>query len=133
MKTLNFIVFVALCGVVLSAPVFSVEEGQDVSLWKRMRYKIDQLTPKKKINITTAVGGVRGDRADAGEVYWKGEGKKQAIDSDELKAFREALSLVDAGYLPMAQSAFGDFLKKFPESRLREDAEQALAQLQEKH
>ena len=90
------------------------------------------LTPKKKIQTTTAVGGVRGSQADADDVYWKDEAKAQPIDTEELTAFKKALSLADAGDTAGAQSAFTDFVKKHPDSRLREDAEQALAQLQPK-
>ena len=58
--------------------------------------------------------------------------RAQPIDADELAAFKKAISLVDAGDMTGAQTAFADFLKKHPDSRLREDAEQALAQLQSK-
>lgn len=119
-------------GVVLAAPAYSVEEKQDGSLWERLRKKIELLTPRKKLATTTAVGGVRGAQADADEVYWKGQASPQSIDSDELSAFKKAISLADSGDTAGAQTAFADFLKKHPDSRLREDAEQALAQLQSK-
>jgi TolA-binding protein len=121
-----------LLGVVLAMPAYSADEKQDGSLWERLRRKIELLTPKKKIQTTTAVGGVRGAQADADDVYWKGEAKSQPIDTEELAAFKKALSLADAGDVAGAQSAFADFLKKHPDSRLRDDAEQALASLQPK-
>jgi len=121
-----------LLGVVLATPAYSADDKQDSSLWERLRKKIELLTPKKKLATTTAVGGVRGSQADANEVYWKGEASAQPIDTDELSAFKKAISLVDAGDVAGAQAAFSDFLKKHPDSRLREDAEQALAQLQPK-
>lgn len=119
-----------LLGVVLAAPAYSADDTQGASLWERLRKKIELLTPKKKIQTTTAVGGVRGAQADADDVYWKGEAKPAPVDAEELAAFKRAMSLVDAGDLPGAQASFADFLKKHPDSRLREDAEQALAQLQ---
>ena len=119
-----------LLGVVLAAPAYSADDKPDVSLWERLRQKIELLTPKKKIHITTAVGGVRGSQADAEDVYWKGEAKAQPMDADELEAFKKGLSLVDAGDLAGAKGAFEDFLKAHPDSRLKEDAEQALALLQ---
>ena len=131
----KLIALFVLLGVVLAAPMaYSADVQQDGSLWERLRKKIELLTPKKKISTTTAVGGVRGSQADADDVYWKGEAKAKAqpVDPDELTAFKKALSLVDAGDVEGAQSAFGDFLKKHPDSRLREDAEQALALLQTK-
>ena len=119
-------------GAVLAAPAYSADDKEDGSLWERLRKKIELLTPKKKISTTTAVGGVRGSQADADDVYWKGEANAEAIDAEELAAFKKAISLVDAGDVAGAQAAFSDFLKKHPDSRLREDAEMALAQLQPK-
>lgn len=128
----KLIALLVMLGVVLAAPAYGADEKQDGSLWERLRKKIELLTPKKKISTTTAVGGVRGSQADADDVYWKGESNTQSIDADELVAFKKAIALVDAGDMAGAQAAFADFLKKHPDSRLREDAEMALAQLQPK-
>ncbi|MBI5891976.1 MAG: hypothetical protein HZB47_15120 [Nitrosomonadales bacterium] len=128
----KLIALLVLLGVVFAAPAYSADEKTDGSLWERLRKKIELLTPKKKISTTTAVGGVRGSQADADDVYWKGEAKAQPVDADELAAFKKAMSLVDAGDMAGAQAAFSEFLKKHPDSRLREDAEQALALLQPK-
>ena len=126
----KLIALFVLLGIVLAVPAYSADDKQDGSLWERLRMKIELLTPKKKISTTTAVGGVRGSQADADDIYWKGEAKAQPIDADELAAFKKAISLAEAGDTEGAQNAFSDFLKKHPDSRLREDAEQALAQLQ---
>jgi TolA-binding protein len=128
----KLIAMFVLLGVVLAAPAYSADEKQDGSLWERLRKKIELITPKKKISTTTAVGGVRGSQADADDVYWKGEANAQPVDADELLAFKKAVSLAEAGDLAGANSAFGDFLKKHPDSRLRPDAEEALASLQPK-
>jgi TolA-binding protein len=128
----KLIALFVLLGVVLATPAYSADEKQEVSLWERLRMKIELLTPKKKISTTTAIGGVRGSQADADDVYWKGEAQAQPVDAEELAAFKKAISLADAGDLTGAQSAFSEFLKKHPDSRLREDAEQALALLQPK-
>jgi TolA-binding protein len=122
----------ALLGVMLAAPAYSADDKQDVSWWETLRRKIEMLTPRKQINITTAVGGVRGSLADADDVYWKGEAINQPIDADELAAFKKAIALYDAGNVQGAQDGFADFIKKHPDSRLRKDAEQALTQLQGK-
>lgn len=128
----KLIALFVLLGVVLAAPAYAADEKQEGSMWERLRRKIELLTPKKKITTTTAVGGVRGSLADADDVYWKDEAKAQHIDAEELDAFKKAIALVDAGDVAGAQAAFSDFLKKHPDSRLREDAEMALAQLQPK-
>lgn len=121
-----------LLGVVLAHPAYSADDNQGGSLWERLRRKIEMFTPKKKISTTTAVGGVRGALADADDIYWKGETNAPSIDADELGAFKKAVSLHDAGDAEGAKAGFEDFLKKHPNSQLREDAEMALAQLQPK-
>jgi TolA-binding protein len=103
-----------------------------LGFWEMLRMKIEQLTPQKKLNTTPAVGGVRGAAVEVADVYWKGETKPQFIDSDELTAFQKAMSLVEAGQKDQAQAAFTDFAKTYPNSPLRKDADQAMAQLQVK-
>ncbi len=126
----RLIALLVLLGVVLAAPGYAAGNSPQPSLWERLRKKIELMTPKKKLSTTTAAGGVRGTLADADDVYWKGEAKAQAIDADELTAFKKAMDLVGAGNTADAQAAFSDFIKQHPDSTLRADAEAALAQLQ---
>lgn len=125
----KLIALLVMLGVVLSMPSFAAGTTAEPSLWDRLRKKIEVMTPKKRLSTTTAAGGVRGSLADADDVYWKGEAKGQAVDTDELAAFQKAIALVDAGKNADAQAAFSDFVKQHPESTLRGDAEAALAQL----
>ena len=117
-----------LLGIVLAAPlqVSAAEDG--LSLWERLRKKIELLTPKKKLTTTTAAGGVRGSLADAEDIYWKGEANN-SVDEEELSAFKKAVELVDGGKKAEARTAFAEFVQKFPASSLRADAEAALADL----
>lgn len=101
-----------------------------LSFWEKLRSKIEQMAPQKKITATTAVGGVRGAKMATDDVYWKGEKVAQGVDADELEAFQKAMTLATAGETAKSKSAFDDFIAKNPESPLRKDAEQALAQLQ---
>lgn len=126
----KLLVLLVLLGIGLASPVFAAANTPEPSLWERLRKKIEMMTPKKKLSTTTAAGGVRGTLADADDVYWKGETKAQAIDAEELAAFKKAIELVEGGKVAEAQSAFADFMKQHPESVLRADAEAALAQLQ---
>ena len=98
--------------------------------WEMLRAKIEQMAPQKKATATTAVGGVRGAKMATDDVYWKGEKATQTVDADELEAFQRAMALATAGELAKAQEAFVEFVTKNPDSTLRKDADQALAQLQ---
>lgn len=97
--------------------------------WERLRMKIEQMTPQKKLGTTTAVGGVRGSAVEASDVYWKGEAKPQSVDADELTAFQKAMALVEAEQKEQAQAAFAEFTKAYPNSPLKADADQAMARL----
>jgi len=97
--------------------------------WERLRMKIEQMTPQKKLGSTTAVGGVRGAAVEATDVYWKGEAKPQSIDADELGAFQKAMALVEADQKDQAKAAFADFTKTYPNSPLKADADQVMARL----
>jgi TolA-binding protein len=97
--------------------------------WEKLRMKVEQMTPQKKLATTTAVGGVRGSAVEASDVYWKGEAKPQSIDSDELTAFQKAMTLVEAEQKEQAQAAFTEFAKAYPNSLLKADADQAMARL----
>jgi len=116
----------------LASPVLSADDKSESGLgfWEMLRMKIEQLTPQKKLNTTTAVGGVRGAPVQANDIYWKGETKPQSIDADELAAFQKAMTLVEADQKDQARTAFVDFSKTYPTSPLRPDAEKALARLQ---
>lgn len=115
----------------LLAPALHAAETSDSwsGFWQKMRLRIEQMTPQKKLGNTTAVGGVRGAAVEAVDVYWKGETKPQSIDADELTAFQKAMALVEAGQKDQAQVAFADFSKTYPTSPLKADADQALARL----
>jgi TolA-binding protein len=129
MKKISYAVLASL---LLCSPVLHAEDKSDVSLsfWEKLRAKIEQVAPQKKLKATTAVGGVRGAKMAADDVYWKGEKVASGVDADELEAFKQAMALVAAGEVQKAQAAFGEFVAKNPDSPLRPDAEQALAQLQ---
>ncbi len=125
-------VMVLLLGMVSGSQALYAAEGSDsrLSFWENLRMKIQVLVPQKKVIASTAVGGVRGAAIASDDVYWKGEKGTQTIDADELTAFQQAMALAEAGEVKQAQAAFSEFIKKNPDSHLRKDADQALAQLQ---
>lgn len=114
----------------LSQPVLAAEKAvRPLTLWEKLRKKINMFTPQKKLEATTAVGGVRGKQTEANDVYWKGEAN-QMINAEEYAAFKKGIDFADAGDMKQAQAAFADFVKAHPDSTLRKDADLALAQLQ---
>jgi TolA-binding protein len=124
------VLFVCAC-MVISSQVLYAEEKKDntPNFWEKLRAKIEQMAPQKKVTATTAVGGVRGAKMAVDDVYWKGEKAAQTVDADELEAFTSAVSLAAAGEHAKAQAAFAEFVSKNPDSPLRKDADLALAQL----
>lgn len=124
----RLIALLVMSGIALASPAVLAAD-QELSLWERLRKKIELLMPKKKLVTTTAAGGVRGSQADVEEVYWKGEAQPLTVDEFELVAFSDAIALADAGKNDEARAAFGQFVKQYPASTLRGDAEAALAQL----
>ena len=114
----------------LSPALHAAEQSDSWSgFWERLRMRIEQMTPQKKLGNTTAVGGVRGAAVEVSDVYWKGEAKSQSVDVDELNAFQKAMALVEADQKDQAQAAFAEFAKTYPASPLKADADQALARL----
>lgn len=127
-KTMILLLGMMLTGNALAEEEKKAEEG----LLDSLRQKIEMLMPKKKLQTTTAVGGVRGSKADANDLYWKGEKGEEGIDADELAAFDEALALAEAGEMEKAEAQLGAFIKDYPKSQLREDAEQAMVYVKER-
>jgi TolA-binding protein len=121
-----------LLSMALGSQTLHAEGKNDDSLgfWEKLRVKLEQMAPQKKVSATTAVGGVRGAKVVADDVYWKGESAATVVDADELEAFKTAMALAAGGEQAKAQAAFAEFVTKNPDSPLRKEADQALAQLQ---
>lgn len=108
----------------------AADKNKTLSFWDVLRIKIESLTPQKKSTVTTATGGVRGASVTSDDVYWKNEATAQMIAGAELEAFSKAVKLADTDNKEQAKIAFSEFIKQYPKSALRSDADQALVQLQ---
>lgn len=130
----KMIASLVLLGMTLGATtLYAAEAGNSsLSFWEKLRRRVEMMAPQKNVAATTAVGGVRGAQVTANDTYWKGEKAAQNIDSDELAEFQKAMTLAEAGDVKQAHAAFAEFVKNNPNSLLRKDADQALAQLQAK-
>jgi len=129
MKKIMVLVLVA-ASACLPATMFAADNGKpSPSLWENLRKKIETFTPQKKIGASNAVGGVRGAPGDANDIYWKSEAGKESIDEAELLAFKKATDLAASGESKQASAAFSEFIRSYPGSPLRKDADQALLAL----
>ena len=105
-------------------------EGQ-MLFWEALGKKIEGITPKKKPAAASAVWGVRGVKNRAVEdLYWKGEEVRVEISEEELDQFSSALRLVEEGRMQQAGEVFEQFIEEYPDSRLIEDARQAVEVIQ---
>jgi len=124
------VLFVSVFLLAGSQAIYAEEKKDNApNFWDKLRAKIEQMAPQKKVTSTTAVGGVRGAKMAVDDVYWKGEKAAQTVDADELEAFTSAMTLASSGEHAKAQAAFAEFVSKNPDSPLRKDADLALAQL----
>ena len=127
MKRLLMLILILIGLVCDSQILYADEPGGTTSFWENLRNKLESFTPREKTtSTTTATAGVRGAPMASDDMYWKGEASSQTIDSDELEEFKKAIALVDSGDKKQAQNAFSEFIKKYPDSPLRKDADQAL-------
>ncbi|QBK05188.1 hypothetical protein DW355_10830 [Hylemonella gracilis] len=112
-----------------TAPAAVPAGGGMSGFMEKLRMKVEQLTPQKQVNVSTAVGGVRGAAVAASDVYWKGEAKPQAIDAAELEVFQKGVALVESEQKAQALAVFTEFAKTYPESLLKADAEEIMRHL----
>lgn len=124
----KIVALILMFGFALGAS-FAHAESKQLSFWEKLRKKVETFTPQKQLGATTAVGGVRGAPSDANDIYWKGEAVEEPVGAEELAAFKKAMDLATSGDVPQAQAAFEGFIKAYPNSSLRKDADQALAAL----
>lgn len=119
---------VVLIGLTFGSPhLFAAEKSDTASFWAKLRIKLESLTPQTKITATHATAGIRGAPMSSEDLYWKDDVSAQTVEAEELETFKKAVALIDLADKSQAQIAFEEFIKKYPESSLRKDADQALA------
>ncbi|MBI5643762.1 MAG: hypothetical protein HY954_09855 [Deltaproteobacteria bacterium] len=101
----------------------SAEKQDNLFYWLRV---VSSKVQKKKIKQgTAAVSGVRGDAEKApDELYWK-----DAIElgTDEAKEFAGIIDHIERGENDTAILKLEDFLKSYPNSPVKGDAEEGLS------
>lgn len=127
----SIIVFslLALCFTMASA---QEKKESGVSSWfKELQKKIDIISPRKNLSVSTGVAGVRGAKDDSSKnkLYWKGKKGDEPVTEAELSEFKKGLSYVEAGKRTEAIHEFEEFMKQHPDSALIPDAKKSLDQL----
>ena len=143
MRPIFFLVTALLIPTVLAAdpatraaPRVEVQKAEERSglqslldeMWSRLR----QYGPKlsvKETEKTTVVAGVRGAESTTSTLtpYWKGDKTKDPAYVAEVNAFNGAQTLAERADHPAASAAFEKFLKDFPHSTFKPNAEFGLA------
>ena len=127
LKRLIGIMVVMAISVTTAAAQEKKESG--VSSWfKELQKKIDIISPRKSLSVSTGVAGVRGAKDESGKnkLYWKGKKGDEPVTETELAEFKEGLAYVEAGKRTEAIHEFEEFMKQYPDSALVPDAKKSL-------
>jgi len=122
---------IAFSMLVLCTTTATAQEKKEpgVSSWfKELQKKIDIISPRKSLSVSTGVAGVRGAKDDSGKskLYWKGKKGDEAVTEAELAEFKEGLAFIEAGKRTEAIHEFDEFMKQYPDSALVPDAKKTL-------
>jgi len=124
--------FVLILVLFVSNPTLAADEVEAQSFWDTLRSKVEKVTPRKKVGVTTAVGGIRGSQSeDAGKLYWKGKEESLSVSEIELNQFSKALETAANGQNEEAVQLFQEFMVMFPQSELRKDSIAVLDRLKQ--
>jgi TolA-binding protein len=119
--------------IVLSAGTVAAQDTREqqesgLAAWLRsMRQKLDIVSPRKTLPMTTGVAGVRGaKKEDDAKLYWKGKQGDDAVAEAELNELKEAVSLAEQGETAAAVRELEEFMKQYPDSALIPAAKKTL-------
>ena len=126
---IGIIFIIALCAG--TAPAQEKKEAGFSSWFKDLQKKIDIISPRKTLSVSTGVAGVRGAKDESGKskLYWKGKKGDEPVTEAELAEFKEALAYVEAGKKTEAVHEFEEFLSQHPDCSLVPDAKKSLDML----
>ncbi|MHB8845060.1 MAG: hypothetical protein ACYC7L_09990 [Nitrospirota bacterium] len=126
---IGIIFIIALCAG--TAPAQEKKEAGFSSWFKDLQKKIDIISPRKTLSVSTGVAGVRGAKDESGKsrLYWKGKQGDEPVTEAELAEFKEALACVETGKKTEAVHEFEEFLAQHPDCSLVPDAKKSLDML----
>ena len=119
---------VLAAGAVLAQEQKPVDKNEGFSEWlKALQRKIETMTAKKSIPMSTGVAGIRGAKEDEkAKLYWKGKKGGEGVTEEELTEFKSAVDLAAAGQKDAAVKELEEFIAQFPDSPLVSDAKKTL-------
>jgi TolA-binding protein len=128
-KFIGIIFIIALCAG--AAPAQEKKESGISSWFKELQKKIDIISPRKNLSVSTGVAGVRGAKDESGKnkLYWKGKESEAPVTEAELTEFKEGLAYAEAGKNAEAVHEFEEFLMQHPDCALVPDAKKSLDML----
>lgn len=114
------------CIIFLSSPALAA--SKDINSWLKTvggKLNLSQSKTKKK----AAVAGVKGAlERDGDDLYWK----KSGIEKEEARSFTRAVDLIEAGDDKEGIKALEAFIRDYPKSTLKADAEDGINILRNK-
>jgi TolA-binding protein len=125
----KFIIAFSMLALCITTASTQEKKESGLSSWfKELQKKIDLVSPKKNLPMSTGVAGVRGAKDDSNKnkLYWKGKKGEEPVTEEELKEFKEGLVFAEVGKKPEAIQEFEEFLKQHPDSALVPDAKKSL-------
>lgn len=94
-------------------------------MWAKLRTYAPKLNTSDSRTPTVVVVGVRGAESTGTQLkpYWKDDRSADPAYAQELSAFNDAQAAADAGDSKKAVAQFDAFLKTYPQSKLRSNAQ----------
>ena len=103
------------------------KESAFASWLQNLQKKIERVTPKKDLSLSTSVAGVRGAKQDdKAKIYWKGKEGDEPVSEAELTDFKGAMELFEKGDADGAIKSLETFMKQNPDSALIPDVKKTL-------
>jgi TolA-binding protein len=125
---IGIMMIVLLCfGAAIAQEKTERQESGFTAWLKNIRQKLDIVSPRKTLTVTTGVAGVRGARRDEkARLYWKGKPCEEQVSEAELSGLRTAVDLAEKGEHTAAIRELEEFMARFPDSALVPDAKRTL-------
>lgn len=103
------------------------KESGFASWLQSLQKKIERVTPKKDLSLSTSVAGVRGAKQDdKAKIYWKGKEGDEPVSEAELNDFKSAMALFEKGDADSGIKSLETFMKQNPDSALIPDVKKTL-------